>query len=386
MSREPYNAEKEHAVTGRMYPGVESIESNGFRGIPSVPAIYRPIAPRDNYRMNLAGETPYWIPACGWFFCDVTMFRPRQQMDNFANHQCIDGGPWVPYDELGDVLPGWFGLNYLWEADIAGAMVVPGPPTIDDMDDWESTLQMPSLDDIDFDEIARMNAEYLDSDRVNQLGIQLGFWERLMNLMNVDNAAVALLDEDQADGLHRFLDALSDVYIDYIGRLLKAGCRIDAVYLHDDWGTQNGPFFSLETAREFFVPPMKKVVDFCHANGILFEHHCCGNAGKLIPAMEECGTDFWIPQWTCNDTDSYIEQYKDYHIKFGVYSPKLAPGMTAEEVRESARQWVDKYADTHIMYCHNIDLIGRGDHDENLFPIWEDAVYEYSRKKFQGAA
>jgi uroporphyrinogen-III decarboxylase len=71
--------------------------------------------------------------------------------------------------------------------------------------------------------------------------------------------------------------------------------------LHDDWGTQNGPFFSLETAMEFFVPPMKIVVDFCHDNGIIFEHHCCGKAESLVPAMAKVGTDYWFPQQAIND-------------------------------------------------------------------------------------
>ena len=335
--------------------------------------------------MNLEGKTPYWIPSCGWFFCDVNMFRPRQHPDNMGNHQCIDGGPSVDYDALGLVVKGWFDCPYEWEPLSNGAMPRPGRPTIEEMDEWEDVLEMPNLDDIDFDEIAQMNREYLSSQKVNQLGIQFGFWERMMNLMDVDNAAVALLDEDQADGIHRFLDQLSDVYIDYIGRMLDRGMRIDSVYLHDDWGTQNAPFFSLDTCREFFVPPMKKVVDFCHENGILFEHHCCGNAGPLVPAMEECGTDFWIPQWTCNDVDELIERYKDYHIKFGVYSPWIDAGTPEEEVREMGRAFVEKYAGTNIMYCNNIDLVGRPGYDPALFGVWEDAVYEYSRKAFQDA-
>ena len=60
--------------------------------------------------------------------------------------------------------------------------------------------------------------------------------------------------------------------------------------------------------------------------------------------------------------------------------------MTVDEARENARQWVEKYAGKNVMYCHNIDLIGKPDHDEELFPIWEDAVYEFSRKLFQNAA
>ena len=376
--REPYDRVKEHTPTGDVYPDAKA------GNYPHLPVIYRPISIRENYRMNIEGKTPYWIPACGWFFCDVNMFRPRQHPDNLANHQCFDGGPAIDFDALGNVVAGWFDCPIEWEPKSNGAMPRPGRPTLDDMSEWREQLRFPNLDDLDWDEIAAMNVDFLASDKVNQLGIQFGLWERMMNLMDVDNAAVALLDEDQEEGVHSFLDAMADLYIDYIGRMMKVG-RIDSIYLHDDWGTQNAPFFSLETARKFFVPPMKRIVDFCHANGIVFEHHCCGNAGALIPAMEECGTDFWIPQDTCNDVDALLEQYQGYHLKLGVYSPYLRRGSSEEEVRELGRQFVEKYAGKNIMYCMNKAIAIRPGHDPELFPIWEDAVYEYSRLKFQDA-
>ena len=44
------------------------------------------------------------------------------------------------------------------------------------------------------------------------------------------------------------------------------------------------------------------------------------------------------------------------------------------------------YAGTNIMYCSNIDFIGKEGYDPSLLLVWEDAVYEYSRLKFQDAA
>ena len=378
MTRTPYNRELEHTPTGRMFPAAHG------GNYPELPEFHRPISIRENYRMTLMGETPYWIPACGWFYCDVNMFRPRQHPDNLANHQCFDGGPAIDFSAIGNVVNGWFDCPMEWEPKSNGAMPRPGRPTLEDISEWPDKLVFPNLDDMNWDEIAEMNKDFLASDKVNQLGIQFGLWERMMNLMDVENAAVALLDEDQEEGIHTFLDAMADLYIDYIGRMARIG-RIDAVYFHDDWGTQNAPFFSLETARKFFVPAMKRIVDFCHEQGILFEHHSCGNAGDLVPAMEECGSDFWIPQDTCNDIDELLARYEGYHIKFGVYSPFMAAGSSEEEIRELGRQFVEKYAGKNIMYCMNKNMALTPGHDPSLFPIWEDAVYEYSRLAFQDA-
>ena len=317
--------------------------------------------------MLFAGEKPYWIPRCGWFFCDVNEFRPRQHPDNLANHQAIDGGDFVDYKAQGNLYYGWFRTPLEWEPKSMGATVRPGNPQLTDMSRWEDFISMPDLDEIDWEEMREMNREYLATDKANQLGIQMGLWERMMNLMDVNNAALALMDEDQEEGIHRFLDQLSDVYVEYIRRVSRIG-RIDSVMFHDDWGTQNGPFFSLETCRRFFVPPMKKIVRACHDLGIIFEHHCCGKAEKLVPAMVECGSDFWFPQAAINDVDQLIEDYKDAPITFAVSSPLLPAACSEAEIRELAAKWVDKYKDKGILLCQDVSLNGNPDHNPAMYP------------------
>ena len=132
---------------------------------------------------------------------------------------------------------------------------------------------------------------------MNQLGILSGFWERLMSLMDVEGAAVALIDEEQKAGVHRLFDALCNLYDEYIDRMVKH-CDIDCVLVHDDWGTQNGPFFSLDTCMEMIAPYLKRMVESAHKRGLLFELHSCGKwkigarhsggeGGYLVPAEHQ---------------------------------------------------------------------------------------------------
>lgn len=387
MAREPYNREKEHEIIGT-YPPIKGMEigmnpGSGIAYVPETPRFYRPIPRYQNFHMLFEGKTPYWIPNNGWMFCDINEFRPRQVPDCPAHHQCLDGGGVVDYEAQGKTAIGWFNIPLEWEPLSMGATTRPGHPALTDMSNWEDVISIPDLDEIDFVEMKAMNTNYLGTDKANQLGIQLGLWERMMQLMDVSNAAMALLDEDQEDGIHRFLDKLSDFYIDYIRRVSKIG-RIDSVMLHEDWGTQKGPFFSLATCRQFFVPPMKKIVDACHELGIVFEHHCCGKAETLVPAMVECGTDFWFPQASINDVDKLIETYKDEHITFSVSSPLLPKGSSEAQIREMGREFVDKYKDKGILFCQDVS-ISDPNHDPSLYPIFEDAVYEYSRLAYQDA-
>ncbi len=387
MKREAYNPTKERTVVGT-YPGFKGMEDIRLRNdrgeciVPDTDRFYRPIPVYENFKMLFRGETPYWIPNNGWFFCDTQEFRPRQGKDCRAHHQCLDGGPLIDYTKIPKLQRGWFNLPLEWEPLSCGATVRPGNPTLEDMNDWKEVLQWPSLEEIDFDEMKRMNETYLGTDRINQLGIHLGFWERMMCLMDVSNAAIALMDEDQEYAVQSFLDKLSDFYCDYITRVSKIG-RIDSVMIHDDWGTNNSAFFSLDTARKFFVAPTKKVVDTCHSLNIIYEHHCCGKAQALAPAMVECGTDYWFPQSTINDVDKLIEDFKNDHLTFAVGNPILPQGSSEEEVRKIAKEFVDKYKDKGVLFCADSSTTRIPGHDHSLFPIFRDAVYEFSRQAYQ---
>lgn len=387
MKREAYNPTKERTVVGT-YPGFKGMEDIRLRNdrgeciVPDTDRFYRPIPVYENFKMLFRGETPYWIPNNGWFFCDTQEFRPRQGRDCRAHHQCLDGGPLIDYTKVPKLQRGWFNLPLEWEPLSCGATVRPGNPTLEDMNDWKEVLQWPSLEEIDFDEMKRMNETYLGTDRINQLGIHLGFWERMMCLMDVSNAAIALVDEDQEYAVQSFLDKLSDFYCDYITRVSKIG-RIDSVMIHEDWGTNNSAFFSLDTARKFFVAPIKKVVDTCHSLNIIYEHHCCGKAQALAPAMVECGTDYWFPQSTINDVDKLIEDFKNDHLTFAVGNPILPKGSSEEEVRKIAKEFVDKYKDKGVLFCADSSTTRIPGHDHSLFPIFRDAVYEFSRQAYQ---
>ena len=128
---------------------------------------------------------------------------------------------------------------------------------------------------------------------------------------------------------------------------------------------------------------MKKIVDFCHENDIVFEHHSCGKAEALVPAMVMTGSDFWFPQASINDVDKLIETYKNEHITFSVSSPLLPVDSSKEDIRKIAFDFVEKYKDKGVLYCQDVSLDGNPGHDSSLYPIFADAVYEYSRKAYE---
>ena len=65
--------------------------------------------------------------------------------------------------------------------------------------------------------------------------------------------------------------------------------------------------------------------------------------------MVMTGSDFWFPQAAINDVDALIEKYKD----------------------------------KGVLFCQDVSKDGVPGHDSSLYPIFADAVYEYSRIAYQ---
>lgn len=310
---------------------VDMLANMGLPQMPeSEPLYHWPISPKENFRRLFQEKKPCWTPRVGWAYCEINPFEPRLLPDNIGAHIISDGEP--SYDFRGKTLDtGWLGLEWLYVPEVGGSTVKPGNPLIEDMNDWEKILKWPDLDALDWEGMAEKNKEYLNTPQLNELHLLNGLWERLISLMDVSGAAIAMIDEDQQDAVKSFFDRYADLLIEVITRVKKI-CDIDCVLIHDDWGTQNGPFFSLDTVREMIVPYMKRIVDAIHDMGMFYEHHCCGKAEALVPAMIECGMDFWCPQ-TLNDIDKLLDLYPDSCLHYGSSSGFLCRSLPVKSNR-----------------------------------------------------
>ena len=286
-TRVPFR-EEELEITGKYRPAPYGM----LPGVPDWEYTYnRPVSPVENFKLAFSGQKPYWMPHVGWCDCDIKVFRPRIHVDNIWSHCLCDGEvtEGARYNWESNVGTGWFGLKWVFVPVAGGSTVMPGNPMIEDMNDWEEILQWPNLDELDFDDMAKKNEEFLGTGLANQLGVLNGFWERLISLMDVEGAAVALIDEDQKEAVKSFFDRYVDLLIDYVARVKKSCPNIHCVLLHDDWGHSTGAFFSLETCREMIVPYLRRLTDFVHSEGMFFELHSCGKGQTLVPAMIEAG-------------------------------------------------------------------------------------------------
>lgn len=328
----------------------------------------RPVMPRENFRLYFDHKTPYWMPMDTH---DIQGFRPRMHPDNMATHLVMDAEP--KPDFRSNLTKGWFDLEWQFVPEVGGATVRPGSPMITEMSEWEKTLNMPDLDELDWAGSAEKNRAFLESStKMREVCCLSGLWERLISLMDVENAAVALIDEEQQHGVHRFFSALCDIYDEMIDRYAKY-YPLDMLCMHDDWGSQRAPFFSLATCREMIAPYLKRIVDACHRNGLRFELHSCGKNEALVPAMIEAGVDLWCGQ-EMNDFDMLSEKYRDTCISFGIALPQQSEDVPEETLREMAEKFFARYRDRRV-------IISARHSDPRLVRL----VYEISRKYYAEA-
>jgi len=336
MNRVPLNREKESQVTEvrLQFANGQNVE---------MPSYNTPITPIDNFKMMLDGKVPFWMPT------DQDMFTiiPRIIPDNVARGLVFDAEPLKP-EENGGI--DWFGIDWEYVPTVGGSMVKPGKPKLSDICDWEKIITFPNLDDLDWEGSAAKNSPYLEKnkDKLIETWIMNGLFERLISFLDFEGAAMALLDEEQQEAVHSFLDKLCDFYDDLIGRYQKYyGTQM--IQFHDDWGSQRAPFFSIATCREMLVPYLKRVVDSCHKRGIYFHLHCCGKNEMLVPAMIEAGVDLWIPQ-PMNDIPMLLKQYGD-KISFGSRPELLPPETPDEEIHKAAVEFTDRYKGFSRVFC-----------------------------------
>jgi hypothetical protein len=346
----------QHITTVSFGPFPAFIVSKG------VPKRCTPVKPKENLRLCIDRKQPFWFPVS----MDIMDFEPRINPDTVARAMIIDMEP-APEKETGG--KDLFGVNWIYVPEAGGSMVRPGSAILDDVNVWESIIKFPDIDALDWESCKEKNAILNTSERALHTSLLNGLFERLISFMDFENAAVAIIDEDQEDAIHALFDRLVDMYINILDHYLEF-MKLDGLLMHDDWGSQRAPFFSPDVCRRMIAPHMKRFVDYCHSKGLWFELHCCGKNELLVPVMIECGIDIWRPQ-QINNITALHEQYGD-KIILGMPGPSVTKDSTDEEIDCLVREFVEKYAPTFREKPFLTSAFGA---DSRFY----EALYRYSR-------
>ena len=364
MAWPKYDAERESRVA-------EEIPCFARVFAPESTTVYKrldtPITPYENMKLIFEGKTPCWLPGDA----EMSRFSPRMMIENEVRAFVMDVDPKSTLKFGGKDM---FGIEWRYEPTVKGSMVVPGNPVLDDANRWEEVIKFPDISKWDWEGCAKKNAPYISNhSRMTTITIYTGFYERLISFMDFDNAAIAMIDDEQQEAVQALFTKLADLYIDMIDHIVKY-FNTDVICLHDDLGSQRAPFFSLSTVREMIVPHIKRVADAVHRHGKYFNLHSCGKSDINAEAFNEMDIDMWYPQ-PMNDIDMIFDKcYGKFVI--GVPAPAIPKDADDDYIRNALRERMEHFKDTPS-YATSAGVIFV---NEPGITRYQQLMYEESRK------
>ena len=352
MKKIPFD-ERENIVTGQ----------SEFRGIITRFYNNRPISEKENTRMLYTEEHPMWIPAGR---AGSLNFCPQVIPDNIARAFVFDG---TGFDNSKGGGVDMFGIPWVYVPVAGGSMEDPAfPHPLEDANDWEDVIKFPDIDSWDWAGAREANKDYLNTDKWVVSSLLNGAWyERLISFLGFENAAMALIDEDQQDAVKALFARTTKLYMDIVDKYAEYFPEVDALNVHDDWGSQKSPFFSQATAMEMIAPYMRQLSDHIRARGFVADMHSCGHTDSRIEAYIAGGWDSWTPQ-PMNDTEKLFREYGDRIIMTVILD--LPPDLSEEEQRAEAK----KFVETHCVPGKKLKVTA----DSSLV-AFEQELYKQSR-------
>jgi len=188
------------------------------------------------------------------------------------------------------------------------------------------------------------------------------FMDYKEQLRGTEQAFIDLYDNPEI--VHYCLGKLYDLCYEKTQRLYEAiPGRVLVSWVAEDMGTQESLLYSPQHIRQYFLPPMKRMIGLVHEAGAFVFHHSDGAVRPIIPDMIQLGIDVLNPiQWRCQgmDRQGLDDDFGTQVIFHGAIDNQytLAFG-SEEEIRQEVFENI-RVLGAHNGYipgpCHNIQV------------------------------
>ncbi|NLT39876.1 MAG: uroporphyrinogen decarboxylase [Clostridiales bacterium] len=274
--------------------------------------------------------------------------NPDRYVNQFEAFAMIMANPYIR-DNPAPRQPGMLNVVNAWGVTRSWPEGTPGPfpvhdeehIVIKDIENWRDYVKEPNViyPAEEWEPFVRETEKIDRSEYLATAYIVPGIFEQCHYLMEIANCLANLYE--YPDEMHEVIDMITEWELRYAAEIFKY-MKPDAVFHHDDWGSQTSTFMSPEMFREFFVPAYKKVYGYYKSQGAVIIHHSDSYAATLVPDMIDIGIDVWQGVMRSNDIPALLREYGG-KISFmgGIDNADIDHhGWTREEVRAAARRAV----------------------------------------------
>ena len=252
------------------------------------------------------------------------------------------------------VVDGW-GVTRVFPENTPGPFPDHSPDKIvvQDIDNWEEYVKAPNVifDDAAWEPFVEIAKKVDRKEKFVTAMVAPGIFEQAHNLCEIQNTLVYFYTNP--DELKGIIDVITDYELAFAEQMCKH-IHPDALFHHDDWGSQQSTFISPDMFREFIKPAYEKVYGYYKDHGVeLIVHHSDSYAATLIPDMIDMGIDVWQGVMRSNNIKECIEKYGGQISFMGGIDSALVDhdGWTREEVIREVRYACDEYGKLYFIPC-----------------------------------
>lgn len=281
--------------------------------------------------------------------------KPDRYVNQYEAFAMIVPNPYMvnspgPVCGQGPVKNAW-GVTNVWPEGTPGSFPIHDEEHIvcKDITHWRDYVHAPRLDysDAEWEPFIK-EAEKIDRNEyfATQF-IAPGIFEQCHHLQEIQNCLINFYEEPEYT--KELIEYLTEWEFQYAEKICKY-IKPDAIFHHDDWGSQTSTFISPDMFEEFIFPAYKKIYGYYKEHGVeLIVHHADCYAATLVPYMIEAGVDIWQGVMTSNKIDELIAKYGGKITFMGgidsasVDRPDWTPELVEREVRKSCTAYGTKY-------------------------------------------
>ncbi len=182
---------------------------------------------------------------------------------------------------------------------------------IKDIEEWQNYLKVPEYKFTDEQwGIVKEMYDAVDGEKsMKATFVAPGLFEQCHHTSKIENTLMAMYESP--DELKDLIKAFTEFELKEAEGICTH-LKPEAIFHHDDWGSQHSTFMSADMFEEFFVEPYKQIYGYYHDHGVKYVfHHSDSYAATLVPAMIEMGIDVWQGCFSTNNIPEMIEKYGD---------------------------------------------------------------------------
>jgi len=241
-------------------------------------------------------------------------------------------------------------------------------PILKNIDDYESvTPPYELLPENVVEARKKVNEGCADSDKFILANCLPRPWERYQFLRGTENSMMDIMIEENAKKL---LDIIHQYYMKEVEFWISTD--VDAIFIMDDWGSQNQLLIPPPLWRELFKPLYKNYADLAHKNGKFIFMHSDGNITEIYDDLIEVGIDAINSQIFCMDMEEIAKKAKGKITFWGEIDrqhvlPASDPQTAINAVRKVAKNLYDPAGGIIAQF-----EIGPGANPEMAFAILEE--------------